>query len=448
MKILVIGSGGREHAIVWKLKQSQQFPKIYCAPGNGGISQDAELLDIKADNIKALTDFAAKNKIDLTIVGPEVPLALGIVDKFMQKGLSIFGPVKELADLEASKAYAKEMMQRLHIPTADFEIFDCADKALDFTNRPQLFATHYPIVVKADGLASGKGVIICKNREEAQKAIEDIMVRKIFGDSGRKIIIEEFLEGEEASVLVVSDGINIAPLASSQDHKRVFDADKGPNTGGMGAYSPAPVITETMHKRIMDEILNPFIGGLAKKHKFYKGVLYAGIMVTKSGPKVLEFNVRFGDPEAQAVLPRLKIDLIDLCFASIEDKIDELKLEWKDKASVCVVLASGGYPGEYKKGYEISGLEEALWEGAPATHIFHAGTVTSSQSSDLSAQFLTNGGRVLNVVSLGDDIRQAIDKVYKAVSKIKFEGMHYRKDIGHRALGRHVGGTFVGIEAD
>ena len=451
MKILVIGSGGREHALVWKFKQSARFPKIYCAPGNGGIARDAQLLDIKPQDIKGLLEFALKEKIDLTVVGPEAPLACGMVDKFMQKGLNIFGPTKELASLEASKAHSKETMQRLNIPTANFEIFDTPDKAMDFINRPHLFATHYPIVVKADGLAAGKGVVICKNRQEARIAIEDMMVRKAFGRAGEKIIIEEFLEGEEASILVVSDGMNVIPLASSQDHKRVFDADKGPNTGGMGAYSPAPVVTEEIHRRIMNEIIRPLISGLAGEHKFYKGVLYAGIMITKDGLKVLEFNVRFGDPETQSILPRLKTDLVDLCFASIEDKIDEIKLEWKNKASVCVVLASGGYPGEYKKGFEISGLEEAIWAGSPDTYIFHAGT--KMQNSELRTKnsdikYVTDGGRVLNVVSLGDNIRQAIDKVYKAVSKIRFEGAHYRKDIGHRALERYLEDTLIGTQAD
>lgn len=433
MKVLVIGSGGREHAIVWKLKQSPRFPKIYCAPGNAGIACDAQIVNLKADDIKGLLAFALREKIDLTIVGPEAPLAGGIVDKFMQKGLDIFGPTKELANLEASKAHSKEVMRRLNIPSAAFEIFDSADKAIDFTNRSRLFAAHYPVVVKADGLAAGKGVVICKNRNEAQLAIEDMMVRKVFGRAGEKIVIEEHLEGEEASILAVSDGINVIALASSQDHKRAFDADKGPNTGGMGAYSPAAVVTEAIHTRVMDEVIRPLINGLAKENKFYKGVLYAGIMLTKEGPKVLEFNVRFGDPETQAILPRLKTDLIDLCFAGIEDRIDEIKLEWKEKPSVCVVLASGGYPGEYKKGFEISGLEDALWEAGGDTHIFHAGT----KLQEAGDSYITDGGRVLNVVSLGDDIRQARDKAYKAIGKIKFEGMHYRKDIGHRALKHH-----------
>ena len=439
MKILVIGSGGREHAIVWKLKQSPKKPKIYCAPGNAGIASDAECVDIKADDIKGLLGFALKEKIDLTIVGPEAPLAEGIMDRFMGKGLNIFGPDKELAKLEASKVYAKEAMQRFNIPTASFEVFDSADKAIEFTCRSRLFDTHYPVVVKADGLAAGKGVVICKDRQEAQMAIENMMVRKVFGRSGERIIIEECLKGEEASILAVSDGINVAPLASSQDHKRALDHDKGPNTGGMGAYSPAPVITPQMHQRIMDEVIHPLINGLAKENKFYKGVIYAGIMITKEGPKVLEFNVRFGDPETQAILPRMKTDLIDLCFASIDDEIDGLKLEWENKASVCVVLASGGYPGEYRKGLEIFGLEDAVQSGSGETYVFHAGA--KLQNSELRAKssekiYITDGGRVLNVVSLGDNVRQARDKVYKAISKIRFEGMHYRKDIAYRAIGR------------
>ena len=449
MKILVIGSGGREHALVWKLKQSKSSPKIYCAPGNGGIAQDAHIVSIKPDDVKGLCEFALKEKIDLTLVGPELSLAHGIVDKFMQKGLNIFGPTKELALLESSKAHAKEAMQRFAIPTAGFEIFETADKALDFINRPRLFPAPYPIVIKADGLAAGKGVVICVNRRQAQCAIEDMMVRKIFGKAGEKIIIEECLEGEEASVLVASDGMNVVGLASSQDHKRVFDADKGPNTGGMGAYSPAPVVTAAMHERIMAEIITPLIDGLAKENKFYKGILYAGVMVTKEGPKVLEFNVRFGDPETQAILPRLKTDLVYLCFASIEDSIDELRLEWKEKSSVCVVVASGGYPGEYKSGFEISGIDNCIREGSPDTYIFHAGTKTSPVTSHQSpVKYITDGGRVLNVVSLGDTIRQAIDNVYKAVGKIKFEGMHYRKDIGHRALERHLENTYKGARAD
>jgi len=323
-------------------------------------------------------------------------------------------------------------MRRLGIPTADFEVFTDAQS----TKLKAQSSKRYPLVVKADGLAAGKGVLICKTKQQAQAAIDDIMVKRLFGPAGDKIIIEECLEGEEASFLVVSDGKHIIPLASSQDHKRIFDADKGPNTGGMGAYSPAPVVTEQLYDAIMKEIITKLIKGLAKEGKFYKGVLYAGLMITKNGPKVLEFNVRFGDPETQAILPRLNTDIIDLCMASIQTELGEMKLEWKNKSAVCVVLASGGYPGEYKKDLPISGLEDALWEGSGDTYIFHAGTKRETMD-DGRETIVTNGGRVLNVVSLGDDIRQAIDNVYNSVSKIKFQGMHYRKDIGHRALERY-----------
>jgi len=457
MNILVIGSGGREHALVWKIKQSPKVNKIYCAPGNGGIAKDAECIDIKPEDVSGILDFAKKNNIDLTIVGPEVPLAAGIVDEFTKSGLNIFGPTKELARLEASKVFAKETMTRFGIPTADYKIFNDVEKAKDcalrrggplcppIAGRPQGVAPTYPLVVKADGLAAGKGVIICKTEKEALAAIDDIMIKRIFGAAGDKIIIEDCLQGEEASFLVVSDGKEVAALASSQDHKRVFDEDKGPNTGGMGAYSPAPVVNEKMHKRIMKEIITPLLNGLAKEGKFYKGVLYAGIMITKTGPKVLEFNVRFGDPETQVILPRLNTDLVDLCLASITGKISEMKLEWKNKSAICVVLASGGYPGDYKKGIEISGLDSSVFKGSPETYVFHAGTKISPQSPVTSPKYLTNGGRVLNVVSLGGTMRQAFNNVYESAEMIKFEGMHYRKDIGYRAL---VGGdTLRGLRA-
>ncbi len=441
MKVLVIGSGGREHAIVWKLRQSPKVSKIYCAPGNGGIAKHAECVSIKADDIAALLEFAQKNKVELTVVGPEAALAAGIVDEFTKAGLKIFGPVKELARLESSKAYAKEAMKRFGIPTADFKIFQDVVSAKNYVLSNQCRdlinqAPVYPLVIKADGLAAGKGVIICKDKEEAASAIDDIMVKKVFGASQDKIVIEECLQGEEASFLVVSDGENFIPLASSQDHKRALDGDKGPNTGGMGAYSPAPVVDEKMRNRIIAEIISPLIKGLAKEGKFYKGVLYAGIMITKAGPKVLEFNCRFGDPETQAILPRLKTDLVDICLAGIEGRIDKINIEWKDRAAVCVVLAAAGYPGDYKKGLEIEGLEDAVWKAADDTYIFHAGTV--ARMTDYGRRtMVTNGGRVLNVVSLGGSIKEAIGNTYNAVTKIKFDGMHYRKDIGRRALERN-----------
>lgn len=439
MRILVVGSGGREHAIVWKLKQSRHNARIYCAPGNAGIAEAARLVKIKADDVTGLLKFALEEKIDLTIVGPELPLANGIVDKFMRKGLNIFGPVKELSKLESSKAYAKEVMRRFNIPTADFQVFDNGLKARDFISGKKIFGGGFPIVIKADGLAAGKGVYICGNKKEAESAIEDIMIRKVFGSAGDKVVIEECLNGQEASILAVSDGINVVPLASSQDHKRAFDHDKGPNTGGMGAYSPAAIVHPQLHKRVMDEVIYPLINGLAKDSKFYKGVLYAGIMITKDGPKVLEFNARFGDPEAQAILPRMKTDLVDLCFSSIEDNIAEMELEWEDKAAVCVVLASGGYPGEYKKGFKISGLEAAAREA----YIFHAGTRMRKEGEN-GPGYITDAGRVLNVVALGEDILQAVKKAYQAVGRIEFDGMHYRKDIAALALEHYIEDTLVG----
>jgi len=442
MKVLVIGSGGREHTIIWKIKSSPEVDKIYAAPGNGGIAKDAECVNIKPEDINSLLDFAKKNKIGLTIVGPEAPLANGIVDEFTKAGLKIFGPSKELAMLESSKVFAKEIMERFNIPTADFEVFTDAALAKEYISGYKT----YPVVIKADGLAAGKGVIICKNKKEALDTINDIMVKRIFGSAGDRLIVEECLKGEEASFLVVCDGKNVAPLASSQDHKRVFDNDKGPNTGGMGAYSPAPVVNKDMHQIVMKEIIYPLVNGLAKEKKFYKGVLYAGLMITEKGPKVLEFNVRFGDPETQVILTRLETDLVDLCLASIEGNIDKIKLEWKNKSSVCVVLASGGYPGDYKKGLEIKGLDDVAWKAANDTYVFHAGTLLATHDSRLMT--VTNGGRILNVVSLSRDIRQAIDNVYKAVDKIKFEGMHYRKDIGHRALEKNLQDSFIGTQAD
>ena len=368
MRILVIGSGGREHALVWKISQSKLVDKIFCAPGNGGISQLAECIDIKSEDIDKLLDFARKEKIDLTIVGPEMPLSLGIVNEFSQNRLKIFGPNKNAAQLEASKVFAKQLMAKYNVPTADFKIFDNPDAAKKYIESKDA-----PCVVKADGLASGKGVVVAKTVEEAQQAVTSMMQQRIFGDAANKVIIEECLTGQEASILVITDAKEIIALVSSQDHKRVFDQDKGPNTGGMGAYSPAPVVTPQLFKEILEKIVYRTIDGLAKEGIDYIGVLYAGVMITNQGPKTLEFNVRFGDPETQAILPRLKSDLVEVMLAAGEEKLSRVRtLEWDNRACVCVVCAAGGYPGEYEKEKEISGLDEVA--KMQDEIVFHAGT--------------------------------------------------------------------------
>jgi phosphoribosylamine--glycine ligase len=427
MKILVIGSGGREHALVWKIAQSKLVDKIFCAPGNGGISQQAECIDIKAEDIAGLLDFAKKEKIDLTVVGPETPLALGIVDEFDNYKIRIFGPNKKASQLEASKVFAKELMAKYNVPTADFKIFDNADEANKYIEK-----IGAPCVVKADGLAQGKGVIVSKTIDEAKEAVKSIMQDRIFGESGNKIIIEDCLEGEEASIIVITDSKEVISLVSSQDHKRIFDGDKGPNTGGMGAYSPAPVVNAQLFKEILEKIIYRTIDGLAKEGIDYRGVLYAGIMITKDGPKTLEFNVRFGDPETQAILPRLKSDLLEVILAASEQKLSRLRsLDWDNRACVCVVCASGGYPGNYEKGKEIFGLEEAA--KTKDVVVFHAGT-KRLQAPDSTLKAITNGGRVLGVTGLGNNIKEAINRTYQGVEKIHFEGMHYRRDIGKRAV--------------
>jgi len=422
MKILVVGQGGREHALLWKISQSKKVKKLYCAPGNGGTSEIAENIPVKADDLKGLVDFCKKKKIDLTIVGPEVPLAIGIVDLFEKENLKIFGSSKLASQLEASKIFMKELCDSCNIPTAWFGAFTDAKEAKEFVNKKGA-----PIVVKADGLAAGKGVIVAKTKEEAFIAIDKILKDKAFGSSGDKITVEECLVGEEASIIVISDGENIVPLASSQDHKRIFDGDKGDNTGGMGAYSPAPVVTKEVFDTTISKIVRPAIEGMKKKGIPFKGVLYAGIMVTENGPKLLEFNVRFGDPETQAILPRLKSDFLDLIEKTIEGSLKDYKLDWDEKSCVCVVLASGGYPGKYEKEKEISGINSA--SKLEDTFIFHAGT-------KMNNKLVTSGGRVLNVVSLGDNIKNAIDKVYKACKEINFKNIQYRKDIGYKAIAR------------
>jgi len=422
MKVLVVGSGGREHAIVWKVAQSPYVEKIYCAPGNPGIAQLAECVDIKPTDIKKLADFAEEKGVNLTIVGPEAPLVEGIVDEFEKRGLRIFGPSKDAARLEGSKVFSKEMMKKWGVPTADFKVFDNPEEAKAYIKEKGA-----PIVVKADGLAAGKGVTVAKTVEEALEAVDRIMVEKVFGDAGNRVVIEDCLEGEEASYLVVTDGENFIPLATAQDHKAVFDGDRGPNTGGMGAYSPAPVLSEEMEREVQEKVIKPILKGMKEEGYPFKGILYAGLMITKDGIKVLEFNVRFGDPEAQVILRRLKTDLVEVCTSVINGKLVE-KLEWIPETSICVVLASKGYPGKYEKGKEITGIEEA--EKLDSVVVFHAGTAVKD------GKLVTNGGRVLNVTALGKDIVEARENVYKAVEKIHFDGMHYRKDIGEKALKR------------
>ncbi len=441
MKVLVIGSGGREHTLVWKLAQSPRVSKIYTAPGNGGTGRIACNVNINVEDGQAIVNFVEREKIDLTIVGPELPLVNGIVDEFEAKGLKVFGPSKYAAQLEGSKVFAKEVMDRCKVPTARFKIFD---KALNARRYVQL--TGAPIVIKADGLAQGKGVIVAKTVKEAQDAIDSIMEKRIFGNAGNRVVIEECLDGEEVSIMALTDGETVVPLASSQDHKRVYDNDEGPNTGGMGAYSPAPVVDEKLMNEVLNRIIMPVIKGMKEEGMPYKGVLYAGIMITEQGPQVLEFNVRFGDPETQVVLPRLKNDVIDVIDAVIDGRLDRVKLDWDTRASVCIVLASGGYPGTYEKGKEISGIDEV--EETEDVMVFHAGTKLDPPQADRGGgkmqdeshpSLLTDGGRVLGITALGKDLRSAIDRAYKAVGKVRFEGMHFRKDIGRKALERERG---------
>jgi phosphoribosylamine--glycine ligase len=424
MKILVIGSGGREHALVWKISQSRKVTKILCAPGSAAIGQLAECVGSGSEQIEKLADFAVKEKIDLTIVGPELPLTLGISDLFESRGLRIFGPNKAAARLEGSKAFAKDILHQNDIPTASFGTFTDAASA-----KKYLAQQKPPYVIKADGLAGGKGVVICLDINDAITVSDAILVQKTFGEAGEKVVIEEFLEGEEASFMVLSDGDHILPLASSQDHKRVFDNDEGPNTGGMGAYSPAPVITSAMHERIVDEILKPLLAGLRNKGIRYRGVLYVGLMITQNGPKVLEFNVRFGDPECQPIMMRLKSDLVPLLEATIDGKLNQVQPEWYEDPAVCVVLSARGYPGLYDKGAEIRGLDKLdHWDKG---FVFHAGTAKEN------GRWITSGGRVLGVTARGNDIRNAVKNAYLAVNQITWDGMHYRKDIGRRAIARN-----------
>jgi phosphoribosylamine--glycine ligase len=423
MKVLVIGGGGREHAIVWKLSRSRHVDKIYCTPGNAGISEMAECIDIGVNAFDALLDFVKYEWIDLTIVGPEEPLSRGIVDAFEKEGRRILGPNRIAAQLESSKVFAKDFMKRYGIPSSEYRVFSSYVHAEDYVRMKGT-----PIVIKADGLAAGKGVFVAENIDGAISALKLIMKERIFGEAGNKVVIEECLIGEEASFMAFCDGKTLRPMASSQDHKRIFDGDKGPNTGGMGAYSPAPVVTKAMETEIMEKIMWPVLRGLKAEGITYKGVLYAGLMIKDNAPYVLEFNCRMGDPETQPVLLRMDADLADVAFAVSDGKLSETEIRWLPGSSVCVVLASKGYPGEYEKGRIIKGLDD-LKERKDIC-VFHAGT--SFNDGDI----VTSGGRVLGVTAAGTDIRNARDKAYGAIEKIHFEGMQYRKDIADRALGR------------
>lgn len=423
MKILMVGQGGREHSLLWKLAQSPRKPLLYAAPGNAGMAQIATCINIGVTDIPTLTEFAAEEKINLTLVGPEVPLTLGIVDAFEARGLKVFGARRNAAILEGSKSFAKNLMRKYKIPTAEYEIFDDPKKT-----RAYLDTVGAPIVVKADGLAAGKGAIVCPTLDDAHQAITTIMEKRVFGDAGARVVIEEYLTGEEASFLAFTDGKTVLPMASSQDHKPIFDNDQGPNTGGMGAYSPAPVVTDEIHHKIMERVMFPAVQGMAAEGRPYKGVLYAGLMIKDGEPKVLEFNARFGDPEAQPLVVRMASDLIPVLEAVIEERLHEATLEWRPEPTVCVVMASGGYPDSYEKGKVISGLDEAA--SVPGVVIFHAGTALKN------GKVVTDGGRVLNVTGIGKDIREAIAAAYRGVKKIYWEGVHYRNDIGKKALDR------------
>jgi len=427
MKVLIVGGGGREHALAWKAAQSEQVEQVYVAPGNAGTSREHKLsnISIGVEDIQGLKDFAVSEKIDLTIVGPENPLVDGIVDEFKQAGLPCFGPSKAAAILEGSKSFGKDFLQRHNIPTAEYQVFTDVDAAKVYAKEKGA-----PIVIKADGLVAGKGVVIALSEDEAIVAIEEILAGNKFGEAGQRLVIEEFLQGEEASFIVMSDGENILPLASSQDHKARDEGDQGPNTGGMGAYSPAPVVTHEIHDRIMHEVIEPTIRGMADEGREYVGFLYAGVMITADGtPKVLEFNCRFGDPETQPIMMRLKSDLVDLCKAALDGQLNKVSAKWDERAALGVVLASGGYPASVRKGDVITGLDHEFPVG---TKIFHAGTL--QQDNDV----LIAGGRVLCVTSLGKTVSQAQQSAYEAVAKISWNGMFYRKDIGYRAIDREL----------
>jgi phosphoribosylamine--glycine ligase len=423
MKVLVIGGGGREHALVWKIAQSPLVERVYCAPGNPGIDRLATSVPLQVDDLPGLLGFAQRERIDLTVVGPELPLSLGIVDLFEEYGLAIFGARRNAALIEASKAFSKDLMKKYQVPTAAYEVFTEIGPTVAFLDRLGV-----PVVIKADGLAAGKGVIIATSREEAVAAVTDMLSGNAFGAAGSRVVIEEFLKGEEASFLAFTDGKNIIPLASAQDHKAVFDGDKGPNTGGMGAYSPAPVVTPAIHAKAMAEVMRRTVDGMAAEGRPYRGVLYAGLMIDGESVKTLEFNARFGDPECQPLLMRMKSDIVPLLLGVARGDISGMEIEWYDDATVCVVMAAGGYPGDYRKGDVITGVERVADQDDLV--VFHAGTVLRE------GRLVTNGGRVLGVTARGATVQAAIDRAYAGVGAIAWEGVHYRRDIGAKALKR------------
>lgn len=420
MKVLIIGNGGREHAIAWKIAQSPKLKKLYVAPGNAGTEEIALNVDISANDQEAIVKFCKREAIDLVVVGPELPLVEGLVDRLASEGIRAFGPSKYGAQLEGSKAFSKQMMQKLSIPTAEFQVFTNADQAMDYVAKKGT-----PIVVKVDGLAGGKGVVVATSMPKAMEAIHLSMVKKVFGKAGEKVVIEECLNGEEASIIAITDGETVRLLASSQDHKRIFEGDSGPNTGGMGAYSPAPIVTEALEKEMLDKVFIPIVKEFKDQGHPFKGFLYAGVMIGSYGFKVLEFNTRLGDPETQAILPRLENDLLELFLAACGGMLHTIKLEWKELDCVCVVMASGGYPSDFEVGKKIAGLATARESSDIA--VFHAGTKRQGQD------IVTSGGRVLGVVGLGRGMFEALSKTYNAIDKIFFDKMYYRKDIGHKA---------------
>ncbi|MDI6873291.1 phosphoribosylamine--glycine ligase [Candidatus Solincola sp.] len=422
MKVMVVGSGGREHALAWKIARSPLIDELFCAPGNAGMAELGTCVDIKAEDLEALAAFAERERIELTVVGPEAPLVAGIADVFEKRGLSVFGPGREAAQMEGSKHFAKRLMQEAGVPTGSAEVFTDYDAAVECVRKGSP-----PYVVKADGLAAGKGVVIARDDRAAYEALKACFLEGRFGEAGKKVLIEEYLEGQEVSVLTLVDGEDILPLAPAQDYKRVGDGDTGPNTGGMGSYSPVPVMTAEDYRRVVEDILRPTAKALAGRGIHYRGILYAGLILTREGPKVLEFNVRFGDPETQAVLPRLESDIVPAMLAVLEGRLPEVELKWRDEACVTVVVASGGYPGDYRTGYPVSGLEEA--GSLDGVVVFHAGTRRGE-----GGEVLTAGGRVLNVSALGKDFQEARERAYRAVERISFTDIYYRRDIALRAV--------------